>query len=259
MDLREFTTDFLTDFFRTSRYFNIDEITKQATPKIIARKEQYKDWVTADREGAEIILNQERTRARGLSYKQDDRISEEFWDDLRYSFVHELFEVTAIPIGWASDRVKDDFPNYDCLDGSEQTLNLKYNIRLLSWAYGEVNAEDPKEIVIDLGLEGKVTRELAYLLEIPRMEWAGLDKDGLESYLYGYLSNHSEHVDNRGLHRSDGQGERFIITRDLPPLLRARLNPEGKVHELYHNCPSRVECIAYGDVSWLFFESLTKG
>jgi len=33
-------------------------------------------------------------------------------------------------------------------------MDLRYNIRLLKWAYEEVNAEDPKEI--DLGLGGKV-------------------------------------------------------------------------------------------------------
>jgi hypothetical protein len=131
--ITEFTREFLEEFYGTTKYFNVDEIAKDATPKIIARKNDFKRYYDYYNEA----VTKYEANLDAVDF-DDDTI--DVLNILEGLFVQDLFMVTYRPIRWAYHLCKGETPDNDCFDGSESALNYKYNRKIMQWLSDEIDA-----------------------------------------------------------------------------------------------------------------------
>ena len=136
----ELTEEFLEDFFGTFEYFDVGFVINKAKPLILARIESFKKYVTEHPKIVEHIME-------GYDYEDfefyeptpsKEEITECYWiyHTLENLFVQDLFHVTSIPIKFACDLNKGEYPNGDLSCGHKaESINLEFNRQLLKIAY----------------------------------------------------------------------------------------------------------------------------
>ncbi len=132
-----FIHDYLLDFYGRIDYFNLPEIAKQVTPKLLQRLEYYtKLYLYQDRQilppdQLQIVLKDIQTYIMTPIDQYDDCII-----GVENDNVYDLFEVITRPLNIGCngrDSIDDDRMN---------DLNVKYNKIILSWllqSYSQVN------------------------------------------------------------------------------------------------------------------------
>lgn len=137
LDMTLFCYNFIDEFFKSNTsIFNMNVLVRDAKEKIRERKdkykERYKEWFINEKENSYAFVNEE-------CKNENEEIYDDLIMDLEGDFVYELFDVLNTPIKWAFERCKGECPNGDMFDGTGDTdINLKYNRKILKWAFDEV-------------------------------------------------------------------------------------------------------------------------
>lgn len=149
----EFTREFLTEFYGTTKYFNVEAIADGAKSKIHERVNKYRDLI--QRKSAEWVADHRNlTETNFLEFEnyaeeEDAPGSGSAWVDVWYemenNFVVDLFDVTNVPVEWAYERCKGECPNGDLYDGTELKMNKRYNIKLFLKALAECQSQPESE------------------------------------------------------------------------------------------------------------------
>lgn len=142
--IKEFTTEFLHRFYGTVDYFNIDSIAENATTNIIKRIDQLKKYVDTNPDLVDFVLENEDLiddmyEYDATEWNQLTKFNQHpCWElgksEMQCFFIADLFEVTSVPIKYASRLNKGEYPNGDLFGGEETDLNVDLNRILLQWA-----------------------------------------------------------------------------------------------------------------------------